>query len=72
MASTESPSEPFRGHQSAEFTVAAVLAGTFRPHSTAEQRATGIEATIRITNHPAMSPGCCIGGPRLGFHQQGH
>ena len=72
MASAESSSEPFRGHQSAKCTVAAVLAGTFRPHSTAEQRAMGIETTIGITNHPAMSPVCCIGGTRLGFHQQGH
>ena len=68
MASTESPSEPFRVHKSAKFTVSAVLAGTFRPHSTAEQRATGIETTVRITDHPTVFPGCCIGGTRLGFH----
>ena len=72
MASTESPSEPFRVHKSAKFTVAAVLAGTFRPHSTAEQRATGIETTIRITDHPAVSPVCCIRWSSLEFHHQGH
>ena len=72
MTSTESPSKPFRVHRSAKFTVAAVLAGTLRPHSTAEQRATGIETTTRITDHLAMFPECCIGGTSLGFHQQGH
>ena len=66
MASAETPCEPFRVHVSARFTVAAAVAGPFWPYGTAEQRAAGIETTVRVADHPAMSPGCCIRRASLG------
>ena len=72
MASAETPSEPISTHGLAKFTMAAALAGAFRPHGATEQRAASIEPTLRITDHPAVSPGCCICWSSLGFHHQGH
>ena len=45
--------------------MAAVVAGPFRPHSTTEQRTTGVEAAVGVANYPAMAPTLGIGGPDL-------
>ena len=58
--------------ESSRFPVLAAVAGSFGPHRAAQQRAAGIETTLRIADHPTMAPALGIFGTLLGLDHQRH
>ena len=46
------------------------VTGTFRPDGTTQKGSTCIETTLRMTDHPAVTPGLCIRRALLRLHHQ--